>query len=206
MKRVRTSEAILFLLLASLSRPAAADPDRTTVAKQAFERATRHYNLGEFEQALTHFKEAYAAKPLPALLFNIAQCHRNSGRPRDAIFFFERYLEEQPNAPEAAEIERLLEDLRDQIERQRPAAPPPPPASAPPATPPPAIDGTNSLEVIPPKVPEVETTSVVEKWWFWTALIAGAAAIAGGTALAVRAADGNDLPEDPIATFDHRRL
>jgi tetratricopeptide (TPR) repeat protein len=199
MIRVRMIEAILFLLLASMSLPAAADPDRTTTAKQAYERATRHYNLGEFEQALTQFKEAYAAKPLPALLFNIAQCHRNSGRPRDAIFFFERYLQEQPNAPEAAEIERLLEELHDQIDDARPATTSPPKPAAP-------IQVEQSVAIEPPPISEVETTSVLETWWFWTALVAGAAAVAGGTALAVRAADRNDLPDDPIATFDHRGL
>jgi tetratricopeptide (TPR) repeat protein len=200
MMRLPMVEAILFVLLASMSLPAAADPDRTKTAKQSFEQATRHYNLGEFEQALRHFKAAYAAKPLPALLFNIAQCHRNSGRPRDAIFFFERYLEEQPNAPEAAEIERLLEDLHAQVDEARLAAAPPP-------KPPPApIEVEQRVAVEPPPIAEVESTSVVEKWWFWTALIAGAAAVAGGTALAVRAADRSDLPDDPIATFDHRGL
>ena len=40
---------------------------------------------------------------------------------------------------------------------------------------------------------EPTNESVTSKWWFWTLLVAGAAAVAGGTALAVSASKGGDF-------------
>jgi tetratricopeptide (TPR) repeat protein len=195
------------LLVLGLSLPASpADPaeagqgDRAA-AKSAFERAQQHYSLGEFEAALAHFRAAYQAAPHPDLLFNIAQCHRNLGESARAIFFFERYLSERPHATDAEQVRLLLDELR---------AHAPLPVSLP--TPPPAETASAAsavsiepLQMPPPAPAPASDKSIAGEWWFWTAILLGAAAIAGATALAVRSS-GSDLPEDPIATFNYRDL
>ncbi len=49
-------------------------------AREAYQAASQHYDLGEFQQALELFKEAYRNYEEPAFLFNIAQCHRALGQ------------------------------------------------------------------------------------------------------------------------------
>ena len=186
------------LLLSNLGAPPliAGTPKDKRASKRAFDRARHEYALGEFEAALALFKEAYEAAPLPGLLFNIAQCHRNLGNTQEAIFFFERYLEEHPHPADEDQIHSLLDELR-QIERDRltavhlASAPPPQPRTA-----------TVSLPPDPPPPPP-DSGPITEKWWFWTGLVATAAVVTGAAVLAVRAAD-DDRPDDPIATFDYR--
>ena len=179
------------ILLLCLALPALAIDQGAS--KRAFARARHAYALGEFDDALSLFKEAYDAAPLPGLLFNIAQCHRNLGHTPEAIFFYERYLEEHPDPPDEEQVRALVDELR-ASERARQAAPPvdalPPPASTPLSAP--AI------------APPAEDRPITEKWWFWTALVATAAAVTGATVIAVRATQHDDLPDDPIATIDYR--
>src|SRR5688500_10407976 len=66
-------------------RPVAADSAEAE-AREMFRRAEVHFNLREFDRALELYAEAYRLKPLPGFLFNIAQCHRFSGRYEDAAF------------------------------------------------------------------------------------------------------------------------
>ena len=175
------------LLLALSSNASAGERARS---KRAFEEAERRYNLGEFEAALALFREAYDAAPLPDLLFNIAQCHRNLGHTTEAIFFFERFLEQRPNTGDADQIRALVKELR--------------------ARPPPEATATMSAPAPPPVLLKIEpkpiepSSSLVNEWWFWTVIAAGAVIVAGGTVLAVRASGDGDLPAHPIATFDYR--
>jgi tetratricopeptide (TPR) repeat protein len=169
-----------------------AAPPAKTASEEAFHRAVHHYNLGEFETALSLFREAYDAAPLPPLLFNIAQCHRNLGNNKEAIFFFERYLEEHPSADNAEEIQVLLADLQERERAKRAVV------AAPDA-------GTEDVALQPEThAPPAEDRSLVEEWWFWTALAAVTVVVAGGSALAVHAARSDGPPEDVIATFDFR--
>ncbi len=179
------------ILLLCLAMPALAGDQGAS--KRAFARARHAYALGEFDEALSLFKEAYDAAPLPGLLFNIAQCHRNLGHTAQAIFFYERYLEEHPDPPDEEQVRALVDELR-ASERVRQAAPPLD------ARPPPE----NTTPIAAPPIAPVEDRPITEKWWFWTALVATAAAVTGATVIAVRATQHDDLPDDPIATIDYR--
>ena len=50
--------------------------DDVGAARSHFTRGTRLYEVGDYRQALEEFKNAHVAKPDPAFLFDIAQCHR----------------------------------------------------------------------------------------------------------------------------------
>jgi tetratricopeptide (TPR) repeat protein len=178
------------LLLASLWTSIAWADGRER-SRQAFDEAEHRYSLGDFEAALLLFREAYDATPHPDLLFNIAQCHRNLGRTTQATFFFERYLQEQPDAPEAAGIRVLLKELR-----QAPVVT----ASVATAT----VATATRAAPVPAFIAleTIEPTPLVEEWWFWTLIAAGVAIVAGGAAFAVHAAQPD--PAQPLATFDYR--
>jgi tetratricopeptide (TPR) repeat protein len=50
------------------------------------------YDLGNFDDAIKYFKQAYAMQPHEAHLYNIAQAYRQAGDCRNALFFYKRYV------------------------------------------------------------------------------------------------------------------
>jgi tetratricopeptide (TPR) repeat protein len=77
-------------------------------AKTRFGEGNLAYDLGEFDRALKAFSEAYRLKPLPAFLFNVAQCHRQLNNPSRAAFFYRRYLALSQGEPANADVVREL--------------------------------------------------------------------------------------------------
>ncbi|RKG60850.1 tetratricopeptide repeat protein [Corallococcus sp. AB011P] len=77
-------------------------------AREKFSEGNLAYDLGEFDRALKAFSEAYRIKPLPAFLFNIAQCHRQLNNPSRASFFYRRYLSLSQGEPANADVVREL--------------------------------------------------------------------------------------------------
>ena len=163
-------------------------------ARAHYEQAVAHYNLDEFAPALAEFREAYRLKPDPSFLFNIAQCHRKLGEIDAALDFYRKYLRNLPNAPNRADIERMIAELRAR-QASAPAATPPPAPEAPvtPAPPPAApaavVDTTPApradvLVATPaPEAPEAPAP-IYRRWWFWTtvgAVVVGA--VVAGVAL-----------------------
>jgi tetratricopeptide (TPR) repeat protein len=90
-------------------------------AKALTGRATVEYNIGHFDQALELDSKAYESLAAAALLFDIGQCHRMLGHQERAVFFFQGYLREKPDAPNRALVEQLLQDLQRQLDAQRAA-------------------------------------------------------------------------------------
>lgn len=77
-------------------------------AKDLFGQAGKHFNLGEYTQALELYKRAYRVKALPAFLFNIAQCHRKLGQHKDAMLMYQSYLVGVPGADNRKLVESLI--------------------------------------------------------------------------------------------------
>ncbi|RKG91740.1 tetratricopeptide repeat protein [Corallococcus terminator] len=77
-------------------------------AREKFSEGNLAYDLGEFDRGLKAFSEAYRLKPLPAFLFNIAQCHRQLNNPSRAAFFYRRYLALSSEEPANADVVREL--------------------------------------------------------------------------------------------------
>lgn len=152
-------------------RTAHADDDATTrVAKKAFERGEKLFALGKFDEALAQYQRAYDAKPLPGLLFNIGQCHRNLGDFEAAIFSFKKYLKAAPEADNREQVEEYIVDLEAEQDkataqrfgltdrdRRRDEAPPPPAARP-----------------------------IYTRWWFWTGIVVVGAAGGAGIYAATR--------------------
>lgn len=87
-------------------------------AKAEFAAAKRAYELGQFEQALAGYTDAYQRKSHPAILFNIAQCHRQLGNYERAAFFYRRYLALSVTRPKNAGV---VEELIAEVESRKAA-------------------------------------------------------------------------------------
>jgi tetratricopeptide (TPR) repeat protein len=147
-------------------------------ARELFREAQQHYKLGEFQAALDGFKEAYRNFEDPSLLFNIAQTERQLGHKQEALRSYRMFLSETPNAPNRAEVERVMASLEQAIKDE--AAAQPPHETLPP-TPPPQQTAP-VVTAPPPPPPERHHT-----WWMvgvGAALLgAGAAGIATGAGM-----------------------
>ncbi|HVT07742.1 MAG TPA: PEGA domain-containing protein [Polyangia bacterium] len=136
---------VLLVLLASFGTTAIArapedSPDKALAeAKDDFETAQTFFVRGEFDAAAGKFLEAYGKKPYPAFLFNVAVSFEKAKQLEKAKQYFEKYLQDDPNATDAAQVKLRL-DVIDKL-----LAPPPPPpapvvAVAPPAVAPPGSE------------------------------------------------------------------
>ena len=158
---------LLALMLAVPLAAAADDAADSRAARAAFQKGQTEYNLGNYVEAAKQFEETYRIKPVPALLFNIAQCYRFTGNLEKAVQTYRSFLR---NAPATDKNIPLARELLQQVEaalatktraEQRaphglaagskpPDAPPgsaaePPPASASPA--PAAPPATHEVKV-----------------------------------------------------------
>jgi hypothetical protein len=91
--------------------PKSTPEDNQERAAKLYDEAKAHYNLQEYDTALTGFKDAYLLSKEPGLLFNIGQCYRQMGKDQEAIRSFKAYLNEDPEAPQRAQIEQWLKEM-----------------------------------------------------------------------------------------------
>lgn len=129
-----------------------------SAAQESFKKGQIQYNLGRFEKALELFSKAYEIMPHGAFLYNIGQCHRQLENHEKAIFFFEGYLRNLPNAPNRDAVEDLISEHRAKVAlaKARVKATPEPPAQPPaasapqPAPVPPAVAAPAAVPPPPP--------------------------------------------------------
>jgi tetratricopeptide (TPR) repeat protein len=223
--------ACLLLVVALAARPVvAATPEEKAKARELFQSGLVHYDLKEYPEALSAFRDAYRVVQDPAFLFNIAQCYRRLGQNPEALDFYRNYLRRSPSASNRAEVERRIQEIEREIQSGRTTSPgpstpkattsppvltprPPEPTTAPPAeskppaaTPAPAPTtappATVALTANPPP-PEKEGGAIYTRWWFWTAIGAVVASgIAIGFAVSQRGQIGDcrDLPASMCRT------
>jgi hypothetical protein len=142
--------ALSVVLLAPAARAAELTPAQKLEMKQLYEKATRAYDVGKYNEAIEDYQKAYEIGGDPPMLYNIAQAYRLNDQPAEAVRFYRRYLQRAPNARNREDVERKIADLEKTIEERRKTAaaatPPPvpappvvpatPPAATPPSTPP----------------------------------------------------------------------
>jgi len=159
--------ALVACLIALVVAPRAshAEDAATKAAKRHYVKGDKLFNLGKFEQALEEFEAAYQAKPIPKLLFNIAQAHRNLDHYQQAIFSYRKYLSLVPDADNREAVLDLIDELeaeQEQAEREERARQT-------------ALD----REPRPGKPARAGTKPIYARWWFWGGLAAVAGASVG---------------------------
>src|SRR4051812_45060422 len=91
------------LLCALLLMPGRAHAQLTPAQKQEvrehYDKAVRAYDIQKFGEAIEEYQKTYEISGDPAMLFNVAQAYRLNGQPQEAVFYYRRYLERSPLAP-----------------------------------------------------------------------------------------------------------
>ena len=154
-------------------------PDKALVAaKESFEAAQNLFVRGEYASAAEKFLSAYEQKAYPAFLFNVAVSYEKAKQLEKAKQYFERYLEKDPNANDAAQVKLRLEVInqllappRRRHPRRRRRRPLPEPTGRAPAGPDGGAPATTSPPPPPPPPPaaiapmpvltEIETKGLV---------------------------------------------
>jgi tetratricopeptide (TPR) repeat protein len=171
-RRPAPAAALLALVLALAAlfaaAPAGADDADTRAAKKHFQKGQKLFDLGRFDDALVEYEAAYQRKPLPGFLYNIAQCHRNLGNLKQAIFGFRNYLRQVPAAANRDAVLELIDELEaEQREREERAE-------------------RERAERAPPPPPPRRRAPFYKRGWFWggvavvTAAAVGAVVLTGG--------------------------
>jgi tetratricopeptide (TPR) repeat protein len=183
----------LFVLLVGSAR---ADESTTAQARALYDKAIAHYDLAEYETAITEFKQAYELTREPALLFNIAQAHRLHRDYEQALHFYKTYLELLPDAPNRADAQVQIRKMKEALKAAHPPAAAPPVASPPvapaPVPPAPAVASPPPLVAAAPPAPRPTPFARTRRGQATIALavVGGAALIAaagtGGEALSIR--------------------
>jgi outer membrane receptor protein involved in Fe transport len=93
--------------------------DERLEARRHFRNGMSLVAQGQLEPGVTELKEAYAIKPHPNVLYNIARAYHDAGRIPEAVEWYKRYLTFNPadGAPVRVTLAQLEETLR-------PVAPP----------------------------------------------------------------------------------
>jgi len=134
--------AVALGLLVAAGRPAGAQPasdgsdDRARAADAAalYDEGKRHFDIGEYAQAIASWKRSYLRSSAPLLLFNIAQAYRLSGNCAQANRFYLNYRRVEKHPKNQAELDRAMARCAG-IEPATGDASEPPAASAPDAGP-----------------------------------------------------------------------
>jgi hypothetical protein len=123
--------AALLLMSASAASAEETTPDKDMlVAKEAFEAAQTAFVKEQYDVAAEKFLSAFEHKPYPAFLFNAAVSLEKAKQLDRAKEYFEKYLQTDPNATDAAQVKVRIEELTKLL-----TPPPPPPPMPEPAAP-----------------------------------------------------------------------
>jgi tetratricopeptide (TPR) repeat protein len=153
----------------------------------------RHFDHGRYQEAIAEYREAYELKANPAFLLEIAGAYRQIGVVDRSLFFYDRYLETRPDAPDRPEVEAIIADL----EASRRAAAEP---LRDPARPGAQVLGDDGHLLAQGDAaagaarPQRGRRPVWRRWWFWGAV--GAVAV-GAVAAAIAASGGGDTTAPP---------
>src|SRR3982750_638288 len=120
--------ALMAALFALAAGPLRAQDSSLEEAKAHAARAKVHYDLGEYEKAAEEYIQVYRVRPLPALLYNIAQSYRQAGQYEKAKQFYRSYLRESKDisASNRSAIAKAIREIEELQAREKRAKEGPP--------------------------------------------------------------------------------
>jgi tetratricopeptide (TPR) repeat protein len=184
------------LVLATPPGTARAQTD-IPAAREAYQRATAEFGLGNYAAAATEYEKAFRHKPDPALLFNAAQAYRLADNKPRALQLYRNYLRLFPTGVAANEARKHVETLEVATTNGEPivSTPEAPTPVVPTRPTSPAVPNTDM--VVSDEAATHSDESLLGNPWFW----AGAAAVAIAVTAIVIVASSSSDPEHPDATW-----
>jgi tetratricopeptide (TPR) repeat protein len=163
--------------------------ERVEEGRLLFMAAQRAFDAGRYPDALSSFERSYELAEDPQILYNIAITLDRLRRDEEALEAFRMYLRLQPSTTDRRDIEARIRVIEDQMARRAAVV-------AEPIEQTPTESSNAPLELAtdaPSDELEDEDYTVLDRWWFWTALVA---VVGGGIAAAVIV---SSQPPGPIA-------
>lgn len=176
---------VVQILIRQTQAKLAAQGNARAKAQAEFKEGVRLYALGKIRQALAKFSAAYQVLPSPGYRYHMAQCHRKLKEWKQAVFYYEGYLKDNPATSMASLIEGHLKECRRRLKeaelRRRGIL-----------NPNLGKNGNDGKKVVP----------VYKKWWLWTVVVVGLAAVATGlgVGLTVGRNGGLNAPDTTLGT------
>ena len=121
---MRTGPAKACSLLAALLLSGAARADARSQAKRHFRQGMQLIAADQIERGIAELKRAYAIKPHPFVLYDIAKAYIDLGNIPEALNYFRRYVASDPSDKD--QVTKVMARLQAAIAAQAS----PPPASA----------------------------------------------------------------------------
>jgi tetratricopeptide (TPR) repeat protein len=126
-------------------------------ARAHFERGRTFFQVDEYRKAIDEFKAAHVERPDPAFLYNIAECYRHLGEPKDALTYYRRFLTAAaPGDRTRPAVEKRIAELQAQAAKAK---------RAPEQSPAPEVAVPDSAEAPLPRAsaPDAESTTLLAK-------------------------------------------
>jgi hypothetical protein len=79
--------------------------------KQSYQKATRAFDLSNYDEAIAAYKHTYELGGDAAMLYNIAQSLRLGHKPDEAVMYYRRYLSRAPDAPNRKYVQARIAEL-----------------------------------------------------------------------------------------------
>ncbi len=177
---------VVKILIGRTQKKLAEQSTRRVRAQAEFTEGVRLYALGQVRQGLAKFKAAYQVLPSTGYRYHIAQCHRKLKEWKQAVFYYEGYLRDNPATPMASLVEAHLKDCRRRLKEadlKRRAILNPNLGSS-------GNNGNNGNG-------DVKVVPLTKKWWLWTVVVVGVTALAVGLGAGLGNRDSGGLGEVP---------
>jgi tetratricopeptide (TPR) repeat protein len=87
----------------------------TEEARRRFQEGVRFYDQRQYDKARLSFLQAYALKPHPAVLLNLAQSELRAGHYAEAATNFAKYIRENPSAEAMDHARTAFEEARKRV-------------------------------------------------------------------------------------------
>jgi len=133
--RRSTLLALSLVALTVAPRPVLADPKDEF--KRHFDQATAAFKDGRYDEALRELNVAYTIDPQAQLLYAIGQVLVMQGKCGDAITFYKRFLDANPEPVKAGKAQEAIDTCQKLLAEKAQSQPPPPRQPQPPPPPPP---------------------------------------------------------------------
>jgi tetratricopeptide (TPR) repeat protein len=91
------------------------EEQRQALFRQHIDSGGVKYQAGEYGAAIGEYWTAYSLKPLPIIIYNIAQAHRKAERFAEALALYERYLREDPTTALLTEVQGYIAQSRERL-------------------------------------------------------------------------------------------